>query len=240
MDAIAWEWLSLVIRWTHVIAGIAWIGSSFYFIHLDAGLRRHAELPQGVGGDAWQVHGGGFYHIQKYMVAPASMPEELTWFKWEAYSTWISGFLLLAVLYYAGAEIYLVDRSVLDMPGWAASLIGVASLAAGWIVYDLLCKSPLGARDGLLAALGFALLEPRAPELARLHRWLDTWTGVGRIVTGMLRAGYRLHLTNIDADVWRATFSRAAFLAHDGFGAGPTPWKAIQVAAWNALVRLQS
>ena len=92
-------------------------------------------------------------------------------------------------------------------------------------------------RSLLVAALGFALLEPRASELALLHRWLDSWTGIGQIVTGMVRDGYRLHLTNIDPDAWRATFSRSASLAHDGFGAGPTPWKAVQLAAWTALAR---
>ena len=115
MESVLTEWLSLVIRWLHVVAGIAWIGSSFYFIHLDLSLKPRAGLPAGVKGDAWQVHGGGFYHMVKYLVAPARMPDELTWFKWEAYTTWLSGFALLVVVYYLGAELFLIDKSVLDL-----------------------------------------------------------------------------------------------------------------------------
>ena len=102
-------------RWLHVITGIAWIGSSFYFIALDLGLRQRPGLPAGAHGEEWQVHGGGFYHIQKYLVAPAEMPEHLTWFKWESYATWLSGFALLCVVYYAGADLFLIDRNVLDV-----------------------------------------------------------------------------------------------------------------------------
>ena len=115
VEAVLTEWLSLIIRWLHVVAGIAWIGSSFYFIHLDLSLKPRSGLPEGVKGDAWQVHGGGFYHMVKYLVAPARMPDELTWFKWEAYTTWLSGFALLVIVYYLGAELYLIDKSVLDL-----------------------------------------------------------------------------------------------------------------------------
>ena len=158
MDLVLWEWLSLVIRWLHVITGIAWIGSSFYFVHLDASLRQRDGLPAGVGGETWQVHGGGFYQMRKYLVAPAELPEQLTWFKWEAYTTWISGFFLLVVVYFAGSELYLIDREVLALPPWAAISIGLGALGFGWLAYDLLCRSPLGARDDTLAALVFCLL----------------------------------------------------------------------------------
>ncbi|MEP3233503.1 MAG: urate hydroxylase PuuD [Hyphomicrobiales bacterium] len=157
--AILWDWLGFAARWLHVITGIAWIGSSFYFIALDLGLRKHDGLPQGAAGDEWQVHGGGFYHIQKYMVAPASMPEHLTWFKWEAYSTWLSGFVLLCIVYYAGAELYLVDPNVLDVSPSVAIMISIASIAGGWIIYDLLCKSPIGtSTTGLMVFLYFVLV----------------------------------------------------------------------------------
>ena len=156
--AIIWDWLTFAARWVHVITGIAWIGSSFYFIALDLGLRKHSRLPKGAAGDEWQVHGGGFYHIQKYMVAPASMPEHLTWFKWEAYSTWISGFVLLCLVYYAGAELYLVDRNVLDVSSYTAIAISVASIGLGWVVYDLLCKSPLGSNNTTLMVLLYFVL----------------------------------------------------------------------------------
>ena len=113
--AIAWEWLAFAVRWLHVITAIAWIGSSFYFVALDLGLRKRADLPAGAHGEEWQVHGGGFYHIQKYLVAPANMPEHLTWFKWESYVTWLSGFGMLCLVYYGGADLYLIDPNVLDV-----------------------------------------------------------------------------------------------------------------------------
>jgi uncharacterized membrane protein len=163
MDATAWDpivadWVSLIVRWIHLITGIAWIGASFYFIHLDASLRRSGSLPAGVGGEAWQVHGGGFYRMQKYLVAPAELPAHLTWFKYEAYSTWLSGFVLLGLIYYMSADLYLIDPAVMDLPVWGAILISVASLALGWVIYDRLCRSALGANTALLCALGFAFL----------------------------------------------------------------------------------
>jgi len=156
--AILWDWLGFAARWLHVITAIAWIGSSFYFIALDLGLRKHDNLPKGAAGDEWQVHGGGFYHIQKYMIAPEKMPEHLTWFKWEAYSTWISGFVLMCIVYYAGADLYLVDTNVLDVTPGTAIVISLISIAFGWIVYDLLCKSPLGTNNTTLMVLLYFVL----------------------------------------------------------------------------------
>lgn len=157
--AIAWEWLNFAVRWLHVITAIAWIGSSFYFIALDLGLVKRPGLPVGAYGEEWQVHGGGFYHIQKYLVAPASMPEHLTWFKWESYATWLSGFALLAVVYYGGADLFLIDRTLLDIEPWQAICLSLASLAVGWILYDLLCKSPLGKNTwGLMVFLYVVLI----------------------------------------------------------------------------------
>ncbi len=158
METILWEWATLGLRWLHVIAGIAWIGSSFYFIHLDLSLRQQAEAPAGSGGEAWQVHGGGFYHMVKYLIAPSRMPDKLTWFKWEAYATWLSGMALLIVVYYAAAPLYMIDRSVLDLAPGMAIGVSVAGLIAGWLVYDLLCRSPVGQADGTLAAVGFVIL----------------------------------------------------------------------------------
>ncbi len=157
--AIAWEWLNFAVRWLHVVTAIAWIGSSFYFIALDLGLVKRPGLPVGAYGEEWQVHGGGFYHIQKYLVAPASMPEHLTWFKWESYATWLSGFALLAVVYYGGADLFLIDRTVLDIEPWQAIGLSLASLAVGWILYDLLCKSPLAKNTwGLMVFLYLVLI----------------------------------------------------------------------------------
>jgi uncharacterized membrane protein len=155
---ILWDWLSLALRWLHVITAIAWIGSSFYFVALDLGLRKAANLPAGAHGEEWQVHGGGFYHIRKYLVAPAELPEHLTWFKWESYATWLSGFALMAVMYYGGAHIYLVDTHVLDISATGAILLSLASIAGGWIIYDLLCKSPIGANQNLLMIVLYAVL----------------------------------------------------------------------------------
>ena len=120
MIDILWHWIEAFIRWLHVIAGIAWIGSSFFFMHLDYSLKKRESLPDRADGDAWQVHGGGFYHMVKYLVAPTKLPDQLTWHKWESYATWMSGFALLVVVYYLGAELYLIDKRVLNLPVWAA------------------------------------------------------------------------------------------------------------------------
>ncbi|MGQ3295699.1 MAG: urate hydroxylase PuuD, partial [Shinella sp.] len=157
--AIAWDWLMFAVRWLHVITAIAWIGSSFYFVALDLGLKKHPDLPPGAHGEEWQVHGGGFYHIQKYLVAPAAMPEHLVWFKWESYATWLSGFGVLCLVYYAGADLYLIDPNVLDVSKPVAIAISLASLGFGWIIYDLICKSPFGNDNTrLMVALYFILV----------------------------------------------------------------------------------
>jgi len=152
------HWAEFAVRWLHVITAIAWIGSSFYFIALDLGLKRDVSLASGADGEEWQVHGGGFYHVQKYMVAPSEMPEHLTWFKWESYATWLSGVALLALVYWVGAELFLIDYNVMELSTWQAVLISALSLAIGWVVYDLLCKSPLGENPTVLMLLLFALL----------------------------------------------------------------------------------
>ena len=156
--AIIWDWLAFAVRWLHVITAIAWIGSSFYFIALDLGLRKAPHLPVGAHGEEWQVHGGGFYHIQKYLVAPEHMPEHLTWFKWESYSTWLSGAAMLMIVYWAGGELYLIDANKADLSLWQGIAISAASLTVGWLVYDFLCKSGLGERPTLLMVLLFVLL----------------------------------------------------------------------------------
>jgi len=156
--AIIWDWLGFAVRWLHVITAIAWIGSSFYFIALDLGLRKAPHLPVGAHGEEWQVHGGGFYHIRKFLVAPEHMPEHLTWFKWESYSTWLSGAALLMIVYWAGGELYLIDAGKAELTLWQGIAISAASLTVGWIVYDLLCKSGLGERPTLLMVLLFVLL----------------------------------------------------------------------------------
>lgn len=156
--AVIWEWVEFAVRWTHVITAIAWIGSSFYFIALDLGLHRDRNLASGADGEEWQVHGGGFYHIQKYLVAPAAMPSDLIWFKWESYMTWLSGFTMLVLVYYLGAEFYLVDPNVMELQTWQAIAISMASLAFGWIAYNTLCKVFVNANQTVLMVALFGVL----------------------------------------------------------------------------------
>jgi len=160
--ATAQEFLGLFLRWAHVIAAISWIGSSFYFMWLDASLKRRANMDPGVKGENWTVHGGGFYHTQKYLVAPAHMPEELHWFKWEAYATWLTGAALLAVLYWLNAELYLVDPSKADLSAWQAIGLSAAGLVVGWMVYDGLCRSALARQPLVLFAVLFVLITATA------------------------------------------------------------------------------
>ena len=156
--AIMWEWIAFAVRWLHVITAIAWIGSSFYFIALDLGLKKVPHLPVGAHGEEWQVHGGGFYHIQKYLIAPKNMPDHLVWFKWESYATWLSGAAMLMIVYWLGAELYLIDPAKADLSVWQAIGISAGSLAVGWILYDFLCKSKLGNNPTSLMLLLFILL----------------------------------------------------------------------------------
>ncbi|MEO1492973.1 MAG: urate hydroxylase PuuD [Pseudomonadota bacterium] len=155
--AVVEAWATFAVRWLHVITAIAWIGSSFYFIALDLGLRRDGPLPHGVQGEEWQVHGGGFYHIRKYAVAPEDLPDHLTWFKWEAYATWLSGFALLCLVYYAGADLYLIDPAVLDLSPWVAIAISLGSIVGGWLFYDALCRSRFG-EDNTRLMLGLYVI----------------------------------------------------------------------------------
>ncbi|NEX45887.1 urate hydroxylase PuuD [Pseudotabrizicola algicola] len=156
--AVMWEWVEIGVRWLHVITAIAWIGSSFYFVALDLGLRKTPSLPPLAHGEEWQVHGGGFYHIQKYLVAPAMMPEHLTWFKWESYATWLSGFAMLVLVYYLGAEMFLIDPQVMDLAVWQAVAISLASLAFGWLAYNTLCRVFVNADQTVLMVALFAVL----------------------------------------------------------------------------------
>src|SRR3954471_19569634 len=176
------EWASLLLRWLHVVAAIAWIGSSFYFIALDLSLKPNSDLPDGVQGEAWQVHGGGFYRIMKYLVAPARMPDELTWFKWEAYTTWLSGFALLVVVYYLGAELYLIDKSVLDLTAPAAAAVAFGSLVLAWLFYEALCRSPLGVHEVALALVGYVFLVGLTYAFTHVFSGRGAFTQIGALI----------------------------------------------------------
>mgnify|MGYP001054769583 FL=1 len=156
--AILWDWIAFSVRWLHVITAIAWIGASFYFIALDLMLKPNPNLPDGVSGEEWEVHGGGFYHTVKYMVAPSEMPVHLTWHKWQSYWTWLSGAALLMIVYWVGGELYLLDPTKADLTLWQGIVISGGSLSIGWIIYDQLCKSKLSENPTLLMLLLFVML----------------------------------------------------------------------------------
>lgn len=156
--AILWDWIAFSVRWLHVVTAMAWIGASFYFIALDLMLKPNRALPDGAHGEEWEVHGGGFYHTVKYMVAPARMPEHLTWHKWQSYTTWLSGAALLMIVYWVGGELFLLDPTKAELSLWQGILISGGSLTIGWLIYDWLCKSSLSEQPTLLMLLLFVML----------------------------------------------------------------------------------
>nr|WP_027695736.1 urate hydroxylase PuuD [Vibrio litoralis] len=180
MDPHITEWLNLAIRWVHMIVGIAWIGASFYFVWLENNLNR-VNPKTGLSGDLWAIHGGGIYHLEKYKLAPPQMPENLHWFKWEAYFTWITGVLLLGVVYYLNANIYLIAPGS-GLSVGAAIGIGIASLVGGWIIYTLLCDSPLGKKPLLLGVVLFACLVGAAYGLSQVFSGRGAYIHVGAII----------------------------------------------------------
>ncbi|HEY0767899.1 MAG TPA: urate hydroxylase PuuD, partial [Steroidobacteraceae bacterium] len=191
MTAYLLDWLNLLARWLHLVAGIAWIGSSFYFIWLDNHLLAPADATlagRGVGGELWAVHGGGFYNTHKYRVAPASLPPSLHWFYWEAYTTFLSGLFLLALLYYGQAQLYLIDPAVAALSQPAATAIGIAFLAGGWLVYDGLCRSRLGRNGPALGAVLAALLSAAAWALCRLFSGRGAYMEFGAMLGTIMAA----------------------------------------------------
>ena len=180
MDPHLTEWLNLAIRWVHMITGVAWIGASFYFVWLENNLDRRNPR-DGLSGDLWAIHGGGIYHLEKYKLAPPKMPDNLHWFKWEAYATWISGIALLSVVYYLNAELYLVAPGSGLSPATAV-MIGIAALVAGWLIYDLLCDSPLGKQPALLGLVLFILLVAASYGLAQIFSGRGAFIHIGAII----------------------------------------------------------
>ena len=184
------EWLNLIVRWLHLITGIAWIGASFYFVWLDNNIKPPkpgSELAKkGVSGELWAVHGGGFYNPQKYLVAPKELPEELHWFKWEAYATWLSGFGLLFIVYYFNASAMMIDKSVADLTSLQSIGIGLGTLIVGWTVYDLLCRSPLGKREGLLGIIMYVFIVAVAFILSKFLSGRAAYIHVGAMIGTMM------------------------------------------------------
>ena len=190
MEAHLIEFLGMLVRWLHVIAGIAWIGSSFYFVWLDNSLDKpepeSEEAKKGVSGELWAIHGGGFYNPQKYAVAPAKLPEKLHWFKWEAYTTWMSGTALLVLVYWMNAQSMMVDPSVAALTTPQAIGIGAGSMIGSWIVYDLLCRSPLRRHNAAIAVIVFGLLTLLAYGLSHAFggraAFIHVGTSIGTIM----------------------------------------------------------
>lgn len=188
MLAFLLDWLNLLLRWSHFVLGVGWIGASFYFIWLDLSLRKREHMNPGVSGTSWQVHGGGFYHVEKYTVAPERLPEDLHWFVWEAYLTWLTGFALLVVQYYFNATAYLIDPSVMPLTPWQAIGISAGSLAVGWLIYDGLCRSPVGERPVLLATAVFVLILAGAWMFGHVFSGRGALIHVGALVGTMMAA----------------------------------------------------
>ena len=176
------EWTELILRWFHVIAGIAWIGSSFYFIALDLSLKQNKNLPDKSHGEAWQVHGGGFYHLVKYLVAPSKMPSELTWFKWEAYATWVSGFALLALIYYAGAELYMIDIVKYDLEKYEAVIISLLGVVFGWVIYDFVCRLSLKTNVYVLISSIFILITVMSWVYSEIFSYRGAFMQIGTVL----------------------------------------------------------
>jgi len=187
VDPYIWDWGDLLFRWLHVIAAIVWIGTSFYFVALDNHLRPPADErdeARGIGGESWEIHGGGFYRIEKFRVAPPRLPEPLHWFKWEAYTTWLSGFALFVVVYYVHASSFLVDPTVADLASWEAILLSIGGLAIGWLVYDGLCR--LLGDERLLAAAVFGFVVLAAWGASRLFAPRAAYLEVGAMIGTMM------------------------------------------------------
>ena len=192
MDPYLLEWLNLLGRWVHLITGIAWIGASFYFVWLDAHLHAPRDRAEGerldLAGEVWSVHGGGFYRAQKFRVAPPELPEPLHWFKWEAYGTWLSGMFMLVLVYWLGAGVYLIDPAVADLSPGSAVAIAAAFLVGGWLVYDALCRSRLGANEPVLAAVLLAGCSVAAWALCQLFSGRGAFIHFGAMLGTIMAA----------------------------------------------------
>jgi len=182
------EWLNIIVRLMHITFGIAWIGASFYFVFLENALNRTEDVRDELAGNLWAVHGGGFYYLEKYKVAPKTLPKHLHWFKYEAYFTWVSGFSLLFVVYYFNAKAMLIDSNIMDLSPAAAIGIGVGSFVVAWVLYDLLCKSPLIKNPLAFALVGFALLTGFAFFYAHVFNARAAYIHFGAMIGSLMAA----------------------------------------------------
>jgi uncharacterized membrane protein len=221
LDAYATDWLDLVFRWLHVISAVVWIGTSFYFVALDNHLlppKDEADRDKGIGGETWEIHGGGFYRIEKYKIAPRELPEPLHWFKWEAYTTWLSGFALLIVLYYANASTYLIDKSVADLSTWEAVLLSAGGLVLAWLVYDVLCRL-LPGRDLAVGAAILGLVVFSAWGSGKLFSPHAAWLQVGAMLGTIMAANVLFNIIPAHWELVRAKEAGREPDARPGFEA---------------------
>lgn len=219
------DWVQLIFRWLHLITGIAWIGASFYFVWLDNSLEKPPRWKEdkGIKGDLWAIHGGGIYEVAKYSLAPEQMPDHLHWFKWEAYTTWLTGMVLLTVIYYLGADAYLIDKLVADLTQLQAIGIGVSYLVGSWIFYELLCRSPLGKNDYIIGTILIFAAVAASYSLAHLFSGRGAYMHMGAII-GTIMVG----------NVFRVIMpSQRALVASIEKGEAPDP-------AWGARAKLHS
>lgn len=225
MDAYVLDWLQLIFRWLHVITGVAWIGASFYFVWLDNNLEEPPrwKADKGIKGDLWAIHGGGIYEVGKYQLAPEKMPETLHWFKWEAYSTWLTGMVLLVLVFYVGAEAYLIDSRVAELTPWQAIGLGLGFIVVGWVAYELLCATAL-ARNGYVLGLVLVLMAVLfSYALTHLFSGRGAFIHMGAVI-GTIMAG----------NVFRVIMpSQRALVAAIEAGTEPDP-------AWGAKAKLRS
>ena len=205
MDPNLGDWLNLIVRWAHVITGIAWIGSSFYFNWQDSHLHPPETAREGIEGELWMVHGGSFYRAEKFGVAPATVPKTLHWFVWEATYTWITGVLLLFLVYYLGAKVYMVDPGVSDIGPGAAVAIGIGVIAAGWFVYDMLWRSPIGRTPVLGAVIMFVLVVAAAYGLSQVISARAAYIHIGAMLGTIMVANVWVHILPSQRQVIAAT-----------------------------------
>ena len=197
MLAYTADWLNILTRWFHLVVGIGWIGTSFAFIALDVSFRKRPETPPTGLGTSWLVHGGGFYHVDKYTVAPPRLPEDLIWYKWDAYLTFLSGIVLMSVQYWLNARAYLIDPKVADILPWQAIAISVVSLTAGWLIYDGLCRSPLGRNTPALFAVVFVLIVGAGWGFTHVYSGRGAFIHVGAFVGTIMAANvFRVIIPN--------------------------------------------
>jgi uncharacterized membrane protein len=225
MESYILDWVQLVFRWLHVITGIAWIGASFYFVWLDNSLQEPPQWKKdkGIKGDLWSIHGGGIYEVAKYELAPEKMPETLHWFKWEAYTTWLTGMVLLIVVFYLGADSYLIDKRVADLSQWQAIGLGVGFLVSGWVIYATLCNTRLAQNGKLIAAILIALSVFYAYALTHLFSGRGAYIHMGAVI-GTIMVG----------NVFRVIMpSQRALVAAIEKGERPDP-------AWGIKAKLHS